>query len=164
MDRTPVSAVLQGKPAEVFTVDRHASVISAVRDMIRHKVGSLVVTDHGRPGGIVTERDFLRHLARPGYIPGRTQVQEIMTTAVITVTPDTPVRDCMTLMTTHRCRHLPVLRGETLVALVSIGDLVRYVSSERKAEVDLLTEYILGEYPGTRTSALAVFARARSVG
>jgi CBS domain-containing protein len=160
MNRTPVSAVLAGKPAQVFTTERLTPVTSAVREMIQQKVGSLIVIDLGRVCGIVTERDFIRHLALPGYIPGRTLVQEIMTTAVVCVEPQTDLQECMALMTVQRCRHLPVMKGGSLVGLISIGDLVRHVSAERKAEIHFLTEYILGSYPGTQATALAVFAKA----
>ena len=81
---------------------------------------------------------------------------------VLDVRPERTSEECMALMTRQRCRHLPVMKGGDLVGLVSIGDLVRCASAEQKAEIHFLTEYILGSYPGTETSALAVFARDRS--
>jgi CBS domain-containing protein len=161
MTSTPIAPILASKSNRVYTVDRQASATSAVRDMIAHKVGSLIVTDRGQVCGIVTERDFIRHLARTDYLPGRTRVQEIMTEAVVCVEPTTSVAQCMAIMTQQRCRHLPVLQEGDLVGIISIGDLVKHASHEQRAEIHFLTEYILGSYPGVESHGERIFPQVQ---
>jgi CBS domain-containing protein len=151
MTRTCIADVLARKTGTVYTIDRSVPATMAVREMVGWKVGSLIVTDRGQLCGIVTERDFMRHMAREDYVPGRTRVQEIMTANVVLVEPTTTVSECMAIMTRARCRHLPVVKDGDLVGLVSIGDLVKQVSHEQRTEIHFLTEYILGQYPGIET-------------
>jgi CBS domain-containing protein len=116
--------------------------------MDEKNVGALVVVALGRVVGIVSERDYTRKVALKGKSSKETKVQEALTSPVITVTPEHSVAECMRLMTTHRIRHLPVLRGETLLGVVSIGDLVNWTISTQSQEIFQLKTFITGQYPG----------------
>ena len=111
-----------------------------------YQIGALVVTEHGRPVGIFSERDF----ARKGVIRGRraheTLVREIMSAPLVTVTPEQSMEECMELMTERRIRHLPVMEGEELVGIVTIGDVVMQVISAQRATIAQLEGYITGKF------------------
>jgi CBS domain-containing protein len=136
--------VLLEKGRQVFVISPNVSVRQAVREMNDHGVGALVVVHQDRTVGIFTERDVLRRVVDPGLDPDSTAVRDVMTTALVTVTPETRVSDAMALMTRHRCRHLPVLDGSALAGMVSIGDITRLVSMQLERENQHLVEYIQG--------------------
>lgn len=140
-----ISEILAGKNGPVHTLPADASVYDAVLLMVEHNIGSLVLMDEGEIAGIFTERDYLRRVSMPERPARLTPVREVMTTRLVCVGPDTGVQDCMAMMTRERIRHLPVVRGRELVGVISIGDLVKYLSDEREVEVRYLTEYIKGE-------------------
>lgn len=140
-----ISEILAGKNGRVHTLSADASVHDAVRSMVEHNIGSLVLLDNGEIAGIFTERDYLRRVSLPERPPKLTPVREVMTASPVCVGPDSGVQECMSLMTRERIRHLPVVRGGELVGVISIGDLVKYVSDEREVEVRYLTGYIKGE-------------------
>ncbi len=144
-----VADILGIKGAQVHAIDDDATVFDAVRRMVQYGIGALIV--HGRDGiaGIFTERDHLRRVTLAGRDPRTTPVREVMTAELVIVEPHTTVADCMAMMTRERIRHLPVVRGGELVGLVSIGDLVKHVASEREVEIRHLTDYITGG-PGVR--------------
>jgi CBS domain-containing protein len=138
-----VSEILDEKGRDLFRIDAHASVLEAVQRMVEHKVGSLLVRDGGKVVGIVTERDYLRRAAAQAAAPdGETPVREIMSTPLVVATPATPVEECMAIMTDRRIRHLPIVDGDDVVAMVSIGDLVKFTSKLQSFEIKYLTEYI----------------------
>lgn len=140
-----VADILAGKNGQVHSVSAEASVYDAVRLMVEHNIGSLVVLDEGEIAGIFTERDYLRRVSLTERPQRLTPLRDVMTARVMCVGPDTGVQDCMSMMTRERIRHLPVVRGKELVGVISIGDLVKYVSDEREVELRYLTEYIKGE-------------------
>jgi CBS domain-containing protein len=138
-----VSDILEGKGGDVLRIDADATVYEAIERMVEANVGSLLVFEHGRLRGIVTERDYLRRVALEGRTERQTAVRDIMTTPLVYVTPDTTVEECMAVMTERRIRHLPVLEGDRdVVGVISIGDVVKFQSSEQSAQIKLLTDYI----------------------
>jgi len=138
-----VGEILDEKGRQIFEIDAGASVLEAVQQMVERNVGSLLVTDGGKVAGIVTERDYLRRAAAgAGAKDAETQVREIMSAPLVVATPDTPVEECMAIMTDRRIRHLPIVEAEEIVAIVSIGDLVKFTSKLQSFEIKYLTEYI----------------------
>jgi CBS domain-containing protein len=136
-----VAELIAGK-GDVYRIDADASVLDAVRAMVDANVGSLLVTVGGRVEGIVTERDYLRRVTLEGRDERTTAVREIMSSPLVVVTPDTAVEECMALMTDRRIRHLPVAENGDVTAVVSIGDVVKFVSQQQSFELRYLHEYI----------------------
>lgn len=137
-----VSEILQEKGGSLYRIDADASVLDAVRSMVDANVGSLLVTEDGEITGIVTERDYLRRVTLEGRDERETAVREIMTKPLVIVTPDTPVEECLALVTERRIRHLPVAEHGRVTGLVSIGDLVKFLSKQQSFELRYLHEYI----------------------
>ena len=144
----PVSAVIEGKGREVWHVSPGHSVYDAIEMMADKRVGALVVLDDGRLVGVISERDYARKVILKGKMSKQTAVREIMTSPVFSVTPHHTVDDCMALMTDHRIRHLPVVEDNRVVAVVSIGDLVKWIISGQEHHINQLEGYISGKYPG----------------
>jgi len=137
-----VSDLLKGKDVRLLTVPADASVYDAVKQMVDANVGSLLVTVDGRIQGIVTERDYLRRVTLEGRTDEDTNVSEIMTAPLIVVRPETSVEECMAVMTDRRIRHMPVVDDGEIVAMVSIGDIVKYQSKQQSFQIQYLTDYI----------------------
>jgi CBS domain-containing protein len=138
-----VSEILDDKGRDLFRIHAGASVLEAVQQMVEHNVGSLLVTDGGKVVGIVTERDYLRRAAgEPVATDAETPVREIMSTPLVVATPATPLEECMAIMTDRRIRHLPIVYEDDVVAMVSIGDLVKFTSKLQSFEIKYLTGYI----------------------
>ena len=138
-----VSDILDTKGRNVLSTDASATVLDAVTQMVDANVGALLVTDGGNLVGIVTERDYLRRVTLQGRDEKTTPVREIMSAPLVYVTPETSLDECMGVMTERRIRHVPVLANERdVVGIVSIGDLVKFQSTEQSVRIRLLTEYI----------------------
>jgi CBS domain-containing protein len=137
-----VFQLLAVKGHTILTIDKTATVFDAISKMVTNNVGALVVNAGLQPCGMLTERDYLRKVALRGRASRTTLVEEIMSKDLISVHPETDIEDCMSLMTQHRIRHLPVFDIGTLVGLVSIGDVVKYLARERQIQIDQLTTYI----------------------
>jgi len=137
-----LSEILGEKGHHVLEIDAEASVFEAVKRMVEANVGSLLVTEGGKITGIVTERDYLRRVTLPGRTDEDTAVREIMSSPLIVATLETPVDECMALMTDRRIRHVPVVEGGEVVGVVSIGDLVKFKSKQQSFEIQYLTDYI----------------------
>jgi CBS domain-containing protein len=137
-----VSDILKDKEGELLTIDAEASVYDAVKQMVEANVGSLLVTVDGRIEGIVTERDYLRRVTLGGRTDEDTQVREIMSSPLMVVNPQTPVEECMAIMTDRRIRHVPVVDDGEIVAMVSIGDIVKFQSKQQSFKIQYLTDYI----------------------
>lgn len=142
-----IADILRAKGSNVHTVAADATVFEAIRKMVDANVGSLLVTEGDAIVGIITERDYLRRVALEGRTSKQTLVREIMGTRVLCVAPEAEVEACMAVMSEQRIRHLPVMDQGRLAGIVSIGDLVKQQSSERKAEIQILTDFIVGKYP-----------------
>ena len=134
--------ILAEKGYEVLRVDAGVSVLEAVEQMVEANVGSLLVTDRGDDVGIVTERDYLRRVALSGRTEEEIAVREIISSPLIVATRETTVDECMALMTDRRIRHVPVVDGDAVIGIVSIGDLVKFTSKRQSFEIKYLTEYI----------------------
>ena len=137
-----VSDILKDKEGAVLTIPSDASVFDMVKQMVDANVGSLLVTVDGRIEGIVTERDYLRRVALEDRTDKDTPVSEIMTSPLIVVTPQTPVDECMAIMTDRRIRHMPVVEDGEVVGIVSIGDVVKFQSQQQSFKIQYLTDYI----------------------
>ena len=139
-----VSQILQNKGKKVFQIEGTATVFEAIQAMVDANVGALLVTEGGRITGIMTERDYLRRVTLEGRTDKEARVEEIMSSPLIYVTPEASIEECMALMTDRRIRHLPVVEGDDVVGLVSIGDLVKFQTREQSFRIQYLTEYITG--------------------
>ena len=140
----PISSLLHAKPAALWMVTPEATVFEAIRLMADKNIGALLVMAGGQLRGIITERDYTRKVALQGKTSKETHVQEILTASILTVALTDSVESCMRLMTENRVRHLPVLDGEKVVGIVSIGDLVNWIISTQNAEIEQLEQYIAG--------------------
>ena len=137
-----VKQLLQSKGNAIFSIAPEASVFEALKLMAEKEVGALVVTQGGQLAGIISERDYARKVILYGKSSHDIPVREIMTGKVVTVQPDQTVDDCMGLMTNKRIRHLPVMEGDRLVGMLSIGDLVKEVIAEQEQTIKQLESYI----------------------
>jgi len=141
-----VGSILQDKGHHVWSVSPDESVFQAISLMADKGIGALVVIADEALVGIISERDYARKVVLQGKSSKDTRVSDIMTSPVFSVGPNDTVDDCMRIVTTKRIRHLPVVQGEKVVGVVSIGDLVRRVISTQSDTIQYLQEYIVGKY------------------
>ena len=137
-----VRQLLEAKAPEVFAIGPAAPVLDAIRLMADKRIGALLVMDAGRLVGIVSERDYARKIVLQGRSSKDTPVRDIMTPQVITVGLSDSSDHCMQLVTDRRIRHLPVVDGEAVLGVVSIGDLVKAVIEDQQLELAQLQRYI----------------------
>jgi len=143
-----INSVLELKGRQYWSVAPSATVFEAIEKMSEKGVGALLVMWEERLTGIISERDYARKVILKDRLSKQTQVREIMTDHVISVTPDHTVEECMRIMTENRIRHLPVVRGERVEGVISIGDLVNWIISAHEETIGHLEGYIAGRYPG----------------
>ncbi len=141
-----IGDILRRKGEDVYSVGPLATVIDAVNAMNDHRVGSVLVLEDGYPVGIFSERDVLVRVVAAHRDPRQTLVRDVMTTRLHTAALDDNVLEVMKLMTDRRCRHIPVMDGDTLVGLISIGDLTKALQHNLRQEVRELSNYIGGPY------------------
>jgi CBS domain-containing protein len=144
----PVRSLLRKKGPNVWTIGPDASVYDAVALMADKQIGALPVVFRGSLAGIISERDYARKIILMGRNSRETKVREIMVDPVLFVTPQKSVEECMRLMTERRVRHLPVVEGEAVTGIISIGDLVNWIMSAQEETIHHLQTYIAGGYPG----------------
>ncbi|MEM5387295.1 CBS domain-containing protein [Paraburkholderia phymatum] len=142
---TSVAQVLKSKPnQDVYTIEASDSVYNAIKLMAEKQIGALIVKEHGSIAGIVTERDYARKIVLMDRSSKTTAVRDIMSSAVRFVTLEQTTDQCMALMTERRMRHLPVMEGDNLIGMVSIGDLVKNIIAEQQFTIQQLEHYIHG--------------------
>lgn len=139
-----VKQILRGKGSEALSISPDASVYDALKLMAERNVGALLVLERERLVGIISERDYARKVILKGKSSLDTPVREIMTDKVLFVRPEQTVEECMALMTDKHIRHLPVLVGEQVIGIVSIGDLVKASIDEKDFLIQQLESYITG--------------------
>jgi CBS domain-containing protein len=143
-----VGDVLSRKGASVWSVSPHDKVYDAIERMAAHNVGALLVMEGADLVGLISERDYTRKVVLKGKSSKQVNVGAIMTAPVVAVEPDLPVADALQLMTQDRVRHLPVVSGGTVIGVVSIGDLVKWVIDAQSVAIEQLESYIGSSYPG----------------
>lgn len=139
-----IGEILEHKGMAAWTVAPDATVFEAIQIMSDKNVGALLVTEHERLIGIVSERDYTRKVALKGKSSKELKVREIIPDRIVSVTPHHTVEECLRLMTEKRVRHLPVLEGDRITGVVSIGDLVNWIISAQSTTIQQLETYISG--------------------
>jgi len=140
----PISALLHHKGTALWSITPELTVFEAIKLMAEKNIGALLVVSGGKLVGVVTERDYTRKIALQGKKSKETPVAEILSSRIVSVTPQHTVDECMKLMTEHRVRHLPVLENEKVTGIVSIGDLVNWTISAQDAAIAQMEQYIAG--------------------
>ena len=142
-----VGSVLKRKGTDVWFIAPDQTVYDAIEKMAAKGVGALLVMSEGKLLGIISERDYARKVILQGKSSRVTLVKEIMTSPIISVTPNQGVEECMGIITTNRIRHLPIMENEKVLGVVSIGDLVKWVVSQQEETIEHLQDYISVKYP-----------------
>jgi len=139
-----INEILDHKGATVWAVAPDTIVFEAIQMMSEKNVGALLVTERDKLIGIISERDYTRKVALKGKSSRETKVREILSEQVLSVSPRHSIEECMRLMTENRVRHLPVLDGERITGVISIGDLVNWIISAQSSTIRQLETYISG--------------------
>ena len=137
-----VSDVLQVKGSHVYSINSQASVYEAIKEMAEKNIGALIVIDNEELTGILSERDYARKIVLKGKSSHEILVKEIMTKHVKTVTPDDTIEHCMELMSDNHFRHLPILKDNGIMGMISIGDVVNAIIESQKETIAQLHQYI----------------------
>ncbi|MEO8999541.1 MAG: CBS domain-containing protein [Rhodanobacter sp.] len=137
-----VKHLLESKGSTVFSIAPDAPVLEAIKHMAEHRVGALLVMRDDQLVGVMSERDYARKVILQGRSSSQTAVSDIMSSEPLTVGPDTDVFDCMRLCTDSRIRHLPVVDGQRVIGVISIGDLVKAVIDAQAEQIEHLQRYI----------------------
>lgn len=139
-----IQTLLKKKGYDVWRIAPDASVYDAIHLMAEKGVGALIVMDGQKLVGVISERDYARKIILEGRSSENTKISEIMSAEVITVGPDSRIEECMAMMTERRIRHLPVLDGDELLGVISLGDLVKYIIAEQQFVIEQMERYIAG--------------------
>ena len=141
-----VSSVLQGKSTDLVTVTPDMTIHETAKLLAKHKIGAVIVKENSKMAGIVSERDIVREFSKTDDGCSKVSVSSIMTRSVKTTSPDVSLTDVLTIMTSGRFRHMPVLANEEIVGIVSIGDIVKFRLKELETEAENLSAYVSGGY------------------
>ena len=139
-----VRDLLRLKGDAVWSVQPNTLVIDALRELADKDIGALLVMEAGHIAGIISERDVVRKTAETGALEPAGTVSEFMTPDVFTISPGQTIEDCMSLMTEQRIRHLPVVEGDKLIGMISIGDVVKAIITSQEFTIEQLTKFIDG--------------------
>jgi CBS domain-containing protein len=139
-----INQLLQSKGTHVETVAADNTVFEALGIMADKGIGSLLVLQDSKPVGLFSERDYARNVILKGRTSKQTQVSEVMSSHVVVVQPEQSVEECMAIMTEKRVRHLPVMQGDQLMGIISIGDLVKAIIENQQFVIEQLVSYING--------------------
>jgi len=144
MNNVNIGTLLHHKGPSVWTISPNATVFEAIQLLAEKNIGALPVVENDNLIGVFSERDYTRKVALEGKTSQKTLVREIISTNVITATPENTIEDCMKLMTGKRIRHLPILENGKMVGFVSIGDMVNWIISAQNATIDQMESYLAG--------------------
>ena len=144
-----VSMILTAKGDEVISVNLGTTMIEALELMAEKNIGAIMVLDKGKPVGIFSERDFVREVAKDQCLMLKMPIETYMTKELYCVSPSSTIDECMAIMTNKHIRHLPVMQGDTLMGIISIGDVVKNVIEDKNLLIDNLEGYIFGHSYGT---------------
>ena len=139
-----IQTLLKKKGYDVWSIAPDASVYDAIHLMAEKAVGALIVMDGSKLVGVISERDYARKIILEGRSSENTKISEIMSSEVITTGLDNRIEECMAIMTEHRIRHLPVLDGNEVLGVISLGDLVKYIIAEQQFVIEQMERYING--------------------
>jgi len=134
--------VLRDKGAKVLSIGPDETVYEAIRQMAEHGIGALLVVENGKPVGLLSERDYSRKVILRGLRSRETPVRAIMSSPLLTISPDASVQHGLEMMTEKYIRHIPVLDGSGVIGMVSIGDLVKAVIQDQQSLIEQLESYI----------------------
>ncbi|MBC8176990.1 MAG: CBS domain-containing protein [Desulfobacteraceae bacterium] len=143
---TNIGQLLKTKGNEIWSIAPQATIYEALQVMSEKDVGALLVVHKGDVVGIFSERDYARKLILKGKFSKDTSVEELMTRKVLYVGPESTIEDCMALMTAKSVRHLPILKDERLIGIVTLGDVVKQIISDQEFTIHQLENYISGSY------------------
>lgn len=138
----PVLELFKNRSPTMYQVAPSVTVFEALQLLAQYEVGAILVMDQGKLVGVVSERDYSRKVALQGRNSKETLVADIMTREVISVTPQTRTRDCMTLMSQRKIRHLPVVDGQQVLGMISIRDIMDDIIADHERTISQLTSYI----------------------
>jgi CBS domain-containing protein len=140
-----VHNILSAKGSSIWTVSAETTVLDALKLMAEKNIGALLVMNGANVAGIFSERDYARKVILKGLTSQQTLVREIMSSEVVSVGSNQSIEDCMTIMTARKIRHLPVIDGKTVAGMISIGDVVKAIISDKQETIDQLHNYITGK-------------------
>ncbi len=139
-----VNAILDQKGNTVWSIPPDVTVFEAIQLMADKNIGAIAVAKDGKLVGMLSERDYTRKIVLAGRSSRETRVEEIMTSPAVTASPADSIVDCMRRMTERKVRHLPVVKGESMVGVISIGDLVNWTINAQAAAIEQLENYVTG--------------------
>jgi CBS domain-containing protein len=137
-----MAQLLSTKGSRVWSISPDATVYEGLELMAEKNIGALLILDGARPVGIMSERDYARKIILEGRSSRETQIRSIMTTRLVSVRPDDTIEEGLAIMTRERIRHLPVVDGEAVIGMVSIGDLVKATIDQQQFTIEQLERYI----------------------
>lgn len=138
----PILELLKKREATMWALSPGDSVFEALQRMAEHNVGAMMVIDQGKLVGVLSERDYTRKIALAGKSSKETPVSDIMTAKVLSVSPKTRTRECMSLMSQKKIRHLPVVDGDKVLGMISIRDIMNDIIADHEQTISQLTSYI----------------------
>lgn len=139
-----VSMILKAKGNNVITLNKNATMSEALEIMAENNIGAILITENGSPVGILSERDFVREVAKDHALQLKMPVESYMTRELFCVSPSSTIDECMAIMTQKHFRHLPVMEGNQLAGIISIGDVVKNMIEDKDLLIDNLEKYIFG--------------------